>query len=174
MDSLRSPLTPAVRRGPPHSVRTSPVLALLAAPLLISCGGPETPRRGTRGLSPHTATPSTRPVLGIPEPTPPLDPALRIDGAVTEPVELSTVTPVVPEDCRQATVSGIYIFEATIDRDGSVRGVRTVNRPTIVPPCPAYENACRRAIAQWKYRPATLNRTPVPVYLTVTVSPHHR
>jgi outer membrane biosynthesis protein TonB len=27
-----------------------------------------------------------------------------------------------------------------------------------------------RAVQQWKYRPATFNNRPVPVYLTVTVT----
>jgi hypothetical protein len=30
------------------------------------------------------------------------------------------------------------------------------------------------ALSQWRYRPATLNGKPVPVYLTVAVSVHPR
>jgi hypothetical protein len=81
---------------------------------------------------------------------------------------------VIPADCRGASFSGIFIFEAIIDRDGTVRDIRTIRRPDFDPPCPHIENAYRRAIAQCRYQPGTLNGKPVPVYLTVTGLLHSR
>ena len=142
--------------------------------LLLGCRG-ESPRRTPSvGGASTPARPSTRPVLGLAPPTPTPDPAYRVGDDVTEPVEVKRVVPVLPEDCKAAVVRGIFIFEATIDEAGNVQGLRTASRPAIEPPCPHLENAYRRALVQWKYRPATVKGTPVPAHLTLTVMPGHR
>ena len=153
----------------------STLLVLLSA-LVSACGREPDPFQYQPPL-PTRAIPapdisSTRPILGVP--TPSSDPVYRVPDGVTEPVEIRHVTPVIPADCRGASFSGIFIFEAIIDRDGTVRDIRTIRRPDFDPPCPHMENAYRRAIAQCRYQPGTLNGKPVPVYLTVTGLLHSR
>jgi hypothetical protein len=69
---------------------------------------------------------------------------------------------------------GIAIFELVIDAEGTVTSVRTLRFLKARPPCPELEIACKKALSQWRYRPATLRGVPVPVYLTVTQSFHWR
>ena len=148
-----------------------PFIAVL---FLLGCRGEgERPMPSVRATS-SPALPSTRPVLGLAPPTPTPAPAYRVGDDVIEPVEIKRVAPILPEDCKAAVIRGIFIFEATIDEAGNVQGLRTASRPAVEPPCPHLENAYRRALVQWKYRPATVKGTPVPVYLTVTVMPGHR
>lgn len=151
-------------------------MRLLASLLLVGllwlagCSKSNPPGGTLPSPSSARSSPSTRPILGSPpfQPTP----AFALPPGVTEPVELSRVRPVIPDGCRGARFSGIFIFDATIDAAGNVQGVKTVHRASFDPPCPAFENACKRAISQWKYRPATQNGVPVSVSLTVTSIPH--
>ena len=110
----------------------------------------------------------------VPGPTTPPHQVLRVGNEVTEPVELSRVDAVIPENCRTSSYTGLFIFEAVVERDGSVRDVRTLRRGVLDPPCPSLENNFRRAIAQWRYQPAMRHGTPVAVYLTIVVRPSHR
>lgn len=90
---------------------------------------------------------------------------LRVGGDVKEPVEISRVQPIYPEAARKARLQGIVILEAIITKDGNVESVRVLRGIN-----PLLDNAAMRAVQQWKYRPATFNGRPVPVYLTVTVT----
>ena len=66
---------------------------------------------------------------------------------------------------RKARLQGIVILEAIITKDGNVESVRVLRGIN-----PLLDNAAMRAVQQWKYKPATFNGRPVPVYLTVTVT----
>ena len=81
------------------------------------------------------------------------------------PKKTHDVAPIYPEAMRQSGVSGIVILEITIERDGSIRSVRTLRG--IVP---QIDQAALDAAKQWKYEPVTLNGSPVPVIFTATVS----
>jgi protein TonB len=90
---------------------------------------------------------------------------MRVGGEVKEPVEISRVKPQYPEAARKARMQGVVILEAIITKDGSVSDVRVLRGIN-----PLLDNAAMRAVQQWKYKPATFNGRPVPVYLTVTVT----
>lgn len=90
---------------------------------------------------------------------------MRVGGEVKEPIEVSRVKPQYPEAARKARMQGVVILEAIITKDGSVSDVRILRGIN-----PLLDNAAMRAVQQWKYKPATFNGRPVPVYLTVTVT----
>jgi len=140
------------------------------------------------GPAPTTPTPPPPPTATVPShvpprlsapasavaplPSPPI--IYRVGNGVREPVEISRVQPTYPEICRAYPVQGMPILEAVIDELGAVASVRPLHPDPARPLCPQLEAACVKALSQWRYRPATLNGTPVPVYLTVTVSVHPR
>ena len=150
-------------------------IAALVAFITLSCQRQADPFSESLPIPARSVTPPTTashsPVLG-PASSP--ERVLRVGNGVTEPVEISRVDTLIPEDCRASSYSGLFIFEAVIEKDGSVHDVRTLRRGVLDPPCPSLENAYRQAIVQWRYHPATLNNQPVPVYLTVVVRPSHR
>ena len=90
---------------------------------------------------------------------------MRVGGEVKEPIEISRVRPQYPEAARKARMQGVVILEAIITKEGSVADVRVLRGIN-----PLLDNAAMRAVQQWKYKPATFNGRPVPVYLTVTVT----
>jgi hypothetical protein len=148
---------------------------LLAALLLPGCQRRTDPLAESLPIPIRTVPPPATPWQApVPGPTISPEQVLRVGNGVTEPVELSRVDAIIPENCRTSSYIGLFIFEAVVERDGSVRDVRTLRRGVLAPPCPPLENAYRRAIAQWRYRPATLHDKPVAVYLTVVVRPSHR
>jgi protein TonB len=91
--------------------------------------------------------------------------AMRFGGEVKEPVEISRVQPTYPEAARKARLQGIVILEAIITKDGNVESVRVLRGIN-----PLLDQSAMRAVQQWKYKAATFNGRPVPVYLTVTVT----
>ena len=56
------------------------------------------------------------------------------------------------------------ILEAIIDVQGNVSSVHVLRS------IPLLDQAAVDAVRQWRYTPALLNGTPVPVVMTVTVS----
>lgn len=84
---------------------------------------------------------------------------------VDPPVLLVKVEPTYPEMARRAHVEGEVFLEAVIGTDGRVESVRTLKAAH-----PLLEEAARRAVRQWVYRPATQHGTVVKVYMTVRVN----
>ncbi|HKO57438.1 MAG TPA: energy transducer TonB, partial [Thermoanaerobaculia bacterium] len=73
--------------------------------------------------------------------------------------------PVYTEVARRAKIEGIVIIEAIIDRNGQVTDVR------VLKPLPmGLDNAAMEAVKKWKFKPGTLNGTPVPVIYNLTVN----
>jgi protein TonB len=97
--------------------------------------------------------------------TPGVEEPMRVGGEVKEPIEISRVKPQYPEAARKARMQGVVILEAIITKVGNVESVRVLRGLN-----PLLDNAAMRAVQQWKYKPATFNGRPVPVYLTVTVT----
>ena len=91
-------------------------------------------------------------------------PPLLPGGDIRAPALLTRVEPDYPEAARKARAEGVVILEAVIGSDGAVEDIRLVRSAF-----PLLDDAARRAVARWRYRPATLNGRPVRVYLTVTV-----
>ncbi len=87
-----------------------------------------------------------------------------VAGNVQPPVLVTSVEPVYPEDARLQRVQGKVILQAVIDTEGRVRSVKALRS------VPLLEPAAVAAVKQWRYRPATLDGAPVPVYFTIVVT----
>lgn len=89
----------------------------------------------------------------------------RTGGDVRPPELLRRIEPAYPEAARKVRIEGVVILEAVISAAGAVEEVRVLRSAN-----PLLDGAAADAVAQWRYRPATLNGRTVRVYLTVTVS----
>ena len=90
---------------------------------------------------------------------------LHLGGDVRPPLLIERVEPQYPEIERKIHKEGIVILEAIITSDGAVDEVKVLKSADAI-----LDEAAKRAVMQWRYRPATLNGRAVRVYLTVTVS----
>jgi protein TonB len=169
---------PDVRPSLPFSMLSchASLAALALSATLVACGpsereAPASPV-ASRSASPYaTATAASglpSAPVALPSPTP--ESIHRVGGDVREPIEIGRVQPQYPESCRNHRSQGVVLLEAVIDTRGRVTNIRDL-RPGL---CPALIAACRDALSQWRYRPATLHGKPVSVYLTATFNVHPR
>jgi TonB family protein len=96
------------------------------------------------------------------------------DGSAVSPDRLappqlkpaSRTSPAYPSLARRARLEGNVILEATIDTTGAVGEVCLVRstRPNV-----GFEASAFAAVTTWRYRPATLDGTPVPVRFRLMV-----
>ena len=86
-------------------------------------------------------------------------------GDVKPPLLIQRVEPAYPEIERKIHKEGVVILEAIITSEGAVDEVKVLKSADAI-----LDEAAKRAVLQWRYRPATLNGRAVRVYLTVTVS----
>ncbi len=93
------------------------------------------------------------------------DVILKVGGDVKEPVELTRVEPIYPEEARKNRIQGRVVVQAVIDTKGSVQRAEAVESPD-----PMLTEAALAAVKQWTYKPATKKGKPVKVFLTVTVA----
>ena len=93
------------------------------------------------------------------------DGPLRVGGDVKAPIPTNRVDPEYTEAARKARIAGIVVVEAVIDRNGNVDRVRIVKGL----PAGLGESAVA-AVRQWKFKPGTLNGTPVDVIFNLTVN----
>lgn len=90
--------------------------------------------------------------------------AVRVGGSIREPKKLRNVSPVYPEEAKQARVQGVVILEATISPRGDVTSVKVLRGVQLL------DQSAIDAVKQWVYTPTLLNGVPVPVIMTVTVN----
>jgi TonB family protein len=90
--------------------------------------------------------------------------ALNIGGDVKAPERTRYVAPAYPADAQAARISGIVIIQAVIDESGHVASTKVLRSVL------GLDQAAVDAVLQWEYTPTTLNGTPVPVVMTVTVN----
>ncbi|HWN40577.1 MAG TPA: energy transducer TonB [Thermoanaerobaculia bacterium] len=96
---------------------------------------------------------------------PPPGPPFRVGGDVRRPEKISGSPPVYTVEARKDRVTGVVILEAIIDEQGNVTDVKVLKG------LPAgLDQAAVKAVETWKFRPATLDGRPVPVYYTLTVN----
>jgi TonB family protein len=97
--------------------------------------------------------------------TPPASGPYRVGGEVTRPEKISGEEAVYKEAARRAGIAGIVILEAVIDEQGNV------TKPRVLKGLPmGLDLAAVEAVETWKFKPATLDGRPVPVYYVVTVN----
>jgi periplasmic protein TonB len=76
---------------------------------------------------------------------------------------LKKITPDYPAIARASRVEGTVILQATISKSGNIVNLRVLSGPAML------RQAALNAVAQWQYRPYTLNGQPVEVETTVNV-----
>lgn len=95
----------------------------------------------------------------------PVSEPYRVGGEVTRPEKISGAPPVYTETARRARITGVVIIEAIIDEQGDVTGTKVLKGLH-----PGLDLNAVEAIETWKFKPATLDGQPVPVYYNLTVN----
>ena len=93
----------------------------------------------------------------------PAAPALPVGGDVKPARLIASVPPVYPTLAKNQHVSGDVRIDALIDGTGHVTTMKIVSGPTLL------HQAAMDSLRQWKYQPASLNGSAVPMHLTVTI-----
>jgi len=100
--------------------------------------------------------------FGTPPP-PSLPGAVRVGGNIRMPTKIRDVKPVYPPEAQEARVQGVVILEIVLDEAGKVADARVLRS------IPLLDQAALDAARQWEFSTTTLNGSPVPVIMTVTV-----
>lgn len=91
--------------------------------------------------------------------------AVHVGGGVQAPEKVHAPHPGYTEDARQARIQGIVLLQAVIDREGNVVDLQVLKGLPL-----GLDQEALEAVSQWKFKPATRDGEPVPVYYNVTVS----
>lgn len=83
----------------------------------------------------------------------------------TQPDELDRVIPRYPIEARAANVEGPVVIRGIVRKDGTIDNVEIIRDLPY-----GLGEAARRAVQQWRFRPATFHGEPIDVYYTVTVN----
>jgi TonB family protein len=99
-------------------------------------------------------------------PAPPSEPGtvLRVGGSIVEPKRVFYVPPIYPADAAAAGVEGTVIIEAFLAKDGTVKAAK------ILRSVPGLDQAALGSVQQWRFTPTLLNRVPVEILMTVSVT----
>ena len=73
------------------------------------------------------------------------------------------IEPDYPEIARRARIEGFVILEVVIGTDGRIERIQTLKSE------PLLEEAARKAVSRWVYRPALQHGRPVKVFATIRV-----
>jgi hypothetical protein len=109
----------------------------------------------------------------IPSPAPPPASAVAIATAptdgVTPPVLIKKVQAEFPEELRKVKVTTpLFIYQILVDANGDVRDLHLLRASQKGEPYDTFDQAFRRAIVQWKYRPATQHGKVIAFPLVIT------
>jgi len=151
---------PAVFSIPASIPASTPSAALPALPT-IALGAPGSdpgPRGDPQGVDDGTGDVSM-PRSGAGD-----QPISAAAPNVTPPRLLTQAQPEYPEAARRGRQQGIVILQAIIGTGGEVENVQVLSSAS-----PLFDDPAVRALRQWRYAPATLDRRAVRVYLTVTM-----
>jgi TonB family protein len=78
--------------------------------------------------------------------------------------------PEYPKDARKHRVEGSVTLQARVTAEGTADEIKVLNgQATDVSFIPRFDEAAVAALGKWRYRPATIEGKPVPVYFTVTI-----
>ena len=104
----------------------------------------------------------------VPVPPPPPAPKptapLPVGGEIQRPQKIRDVIPVYPPLALASHTQGTVILETVIGEDGRVRNLKVLRS------IPLLDQAAIDAVRQWQFTPPMLNRQPVAVVMTVTVT----
>ncbi len=109
-------------------------------------------------------------VFGIPDAPPgmaagPQGAAFQIGGDVKPPEKLYAPQPKYSEEARKARVQGAVILQAVIDALGQVTEVKVLKGLSM-----GLTESAIATVRDWKFKPATRNGEPVPVYFNLVVT----
>lgn len=90
---------------------------------------------------------------------------MEVGGAVRPPVKIYYPSPRYTEEARQAQIQGVVILRAVIDAEGDVTEVELLKGLPM-----GLAEAALETARQWKFKPATMDGRPVPVYFNLTIS----
>lgn len=124
-------------------------------------GGVAAPNFDAQNL-PSAAAMSTNFGVSTGQPAAPSSP-LAVGGNVIPAKLLSSVQPVYSALAKSQHISGDVKIDALIDANGRVTTTKVLSGPTLL------QQSAMDALRQWKYKPATLNGSPVSMHLTVTL-----
>jgi periplasmic protein TonB len=107
--------------------------------------------------------------LGLPAVSAPAAPPrtvgpVRLHSGIDPPRKLADVPPAYPEVARQIRREGIVILEVVIDERGEVGSARVLRSVDLL------DGAALEAVRRWRFVPARLNGSPIPIVMTVTVA----
>ncbi|HEX6851111.1 MAG TPA: TonB family protein [Candidatus Polarisedimenticolaceae bacterium] len=83
---------------------------------------------------------------------------------LSEPIVVRKVAPVYPPEAKSAALEGVVTLQATLLRSG-----RVVEANVKESSDPIFDDAARRAVLRWRYKPVTQDGKPVSIYFTVVV-----
>ncbi|MHB1048260.1 MAG: energy transducer TonB [Thermoanaerobaculia bacterium] len=92
------------------------------------------------------------------------DPSVK--ARLTPPIERHRVQPELSREARRNSREGRVVLACVIERDGSVSNVRVISASGLGD----FTAASVGAVRQWRYSPATIDGSPVRLFLTVTTS----
>ena len=107
-------------------------------------------------------------LMGIPNapPSPVVGGApMWIQGDVQPPERIHSPQPRYTEEARKARIQGVVILQAVIDALGNVSRIEVVKG---LPE--GLEESAVATVRSWKYKPATHEGKPVPVYMNLTIT----
>ena len=154
------PSPTVIRRGLPEPVpvASAPLPQEIPLPPL-----PPAPAAESPAPSPVENTPVAAPAVTTSEAaTPKSEPAKT--SQVVPGVLIFKVNPQYPSVARSARVQGTVVMHATIGTDGTVQQLRVVSGS------PLLVNAAMDAVKKWRYRPYTLDGTPVEGETDITIT----
>jgi len=97
-------------------------------------------------------------------PPPPVPDRIRVGGNVQSQNLITKVTPVYPQEAKDARIQGTVRLTALIGKDGRILNLQLVSgHPLLVP-------SAQEAVRQWVYRPTLLNGQPVEVVTQIDVN----
>jgi protein TonB len=124
----------------------------------------ERPRQASNGIVPPPPPPPPPPAPAWTREGATIGNPLRIAGDVKAPIKVRDVKAQYPPMAQSAKVEGIVVLETVIGIDGRVDQLRVLRS------IPLLDQAAMDAVKEWEFEPATLNGTPVPVIVAVTVN----
>jgi TonB family protein len=124
---------------------------------------------GTQPPIADTATTTIEPPIEAPVEPEPVERTTGVYSAVppggTQPEELDRTIPRYAAAARRAGVQGPVVIRGIVRRDGSIDNLEIIKDLPY-----GLGDEARRAVSQWRFRPATLRGEPIDVYYTVTVN----
>jgi TonB family protein len=148
-----------VDRQPASSVNAAPE-SMSAATTKAAPSEPMVPEAPTVTLVPSNNPAELARLTSIPAQMPAGGPT--VSQGVIEPVLVHRVDPSYPTQARNQRLSGKVTLAATIGKDGIVRGISLVSGSQIL------AESAKSAVRQWRYRPGSLNGTPIEIQKEIT------